>query len=152
MWELEHTKSWALKNWCLQILVLEKTLESPLDSKEIRPISPKENQSWILIGRTDVEAENSNTLAAWCKELTHLKKPWCWERLRAGGEGDNRGWDGWWHHWLDGHRFEWTLGVGDGQGGLACCISWGCKSSDMTEPRNWTELGNQHRNDHESIL
>ena len=57
MWELEHTKSWALKNWCLQILVLEKTLESPLDSKEIRPISPKENQSWILIGRTDAEAE-----------------------------------------------------------------------------------------------
>ena len=73
-------------------------------------------------------------------ELTHLKTPWCWERLRAGGEGDTRGWDGWMHHQLDGHGFGWTPGVGDGQGGLACCDSWGCKESDTTERLNWTEL------------
>ena len=75
-------------------MVLEKTLESPLDCKEIKSVNPKGYQSWIFIGRTDVEAE-TNTLATWCEELTHWKRPWCWERLRAGGEGDNRGWDGW---------------------------------------------------------
>ena len=82
---------------------------------------------------------NSNTLATSCKVLTHWKRPWCWEGLGAGGEGDDRGWDGWWHHRLDGHEFEWTPGVGDGQGGLACCNSWVCKESDMTERLNWTE-------------
>ena len=84
---------------------------------------------------------NSNTLATWCEELTHLKRPWCWERLRAGGEGDTTedemvGW----HHCPNGHEFGWTLGAGDGQGGLACCGSWGCKESDTTEWLNWTEL------------
>ena len=83
---------------------------------------------------------NSNTLATWCEELTHLKSPWCWERSRAGGEGDDRGWDGWWHHWLDGHGFGWTLGVGEGQGGLVCCGSWGRQESDTTEWLNWIEL------------
>ena len=83
---------WEPKNSCFQTVVLEKTLENPLDSKEV---NPKGDQSWAFIGRTDVEAENSNTLATWCEALTHLKRPWCWERLRAGGEGDNRGWDGW---------------------------------------------------------
>ena len=100
MWELDHKESWTLKNWCIWIVVLEKTLESPLDCKEIQPVHSKENQSWIFIGRTDAEAEapGSNTLATWCKELTHLKRPWCWERLKAGREGDNRGWDGWMAH------------------------------------------------------
>ena len=73
--------------------MLKKALESPLDSKEIQPTNPKGNQSWIFIGSTDAEAE-TNTLATWCKELTHWKRFWCWERLKA-GEGDNRGWDGW---------------------------------------------------------
>ena len=87
-----------------------------------------------------VQSWNSNTLATWCKELTHLKRPCCWERLRAGGEGDTTedemvGW----HHRLDGHGFVWTPGVGDGQGGLACCRSWGCKESDTTEGRNWKQ-------------
>ena len=68
------------------------------------------------------------------------KRPWCWERLGAGGEGDDRDWDGWWHHRLNGHGFGWTPGVGDGQGGLACCGSWGHKESDVTERLNWTEL------------
>ena len=82
---------------------------------------------------------SSNILATWCKEPTHVKRPWCWERLKAGGEGDDRGWDGW-HHWLDGHEFEQAPGVGDGQGGLACCSPWGCKELDTTEQLNWTEL------------
>ena len=90
MWELGHKEGWAPKNWCFWTVVLEKTLENPFDCNEIQPVHPKENQSWILIGRTDVEAENSNTLAAWCKELTHLKRPWCCERLKA-GEGEDKG-------------------------------------------------------------
>ena len=85
---------WALKNWCFWIVVLEKTLESPLDSKEIQPAHPKGNQSWIFIGKDWCRSWNSNTLTTWCQELNHLKRPWCWERLKAGGEGDNRGWDG----------------------------------------------------------
>ena len=95
MWKLDYKESWALKNWCFWTVVLEKTLESPLNSKEIQPVHPKGNQSWIFMGRTDAEAENSNTLATWWEELTHLKRPWCWERLKAEGERDNRGWDGW---------------------------------------------------------
>ena len=83
---------------------------------------------------------SSNTLAIWCKEVTHLKSPWCWERLRAGGEGDNRGWHGW-----VASSTQWTWvwvspGVGDGQGGLACCGSWGCRvRHDWATELNWTE-------------
>ena len=95
MWELDHKESWAPKNWCFWTVVLEKTLESSLNCKEIKPVNPKGNQSWIFTGRTDDKAETPNTLATWCKELTHWKRPWCWERLEAGGERDNRGWDGW---------------------------------------------------------
>ena len=86
-------KSWVPKNWCFWTVVLEKTLEIPLDCKEIQPVHPKGNQPWIFIGRTD--GWSSNTLATWCEELTHWKRFWCWEGLKAGGEGDNRGWDGW---------------------------------------------------------
>ena len=94
MWELDYKESWALKNWCFWTVVFEKTLENPLDCKEIQPVHPQGNQSWIFIERTDAEAENSNTLATWCEELTHWKRPWWWERLKP-GEGGNRGWDGW---------------------------------------------------------
>ena len=141
MWELDHKESWMAKNWCFWTVVLEKTFESPLDYKEIKPVNPKRNQSWIFIGRTNAEAENSNTVAPWCKELTHWKRPWCSARLKTGGEGDDRGWDGWmasrtrWTEWT-----EWTPGVGDGQGGLACCDSWGRKESDTTAWLNWSEL------------
>ena len=83
---------------------------------------------------------NSNTLATWCEELTHWQKPWCWERLRAGGKGDDRGWDGWMASPTKGHGFGWTPGVGDGKGGLACCDSWGRRESDTTEQLNWTEV------------
>ena len=83
---------------------------------------------------------NSSTLATSCEELTHWKRLWCWEGLGAGGEGDDRGWDGWMASLTRWTWVEWTLGVGDGQGGLACCNSWGCKESDMTEQLNWIEL------------
>ena len=102
MWKLDYKESWVLKNWCFWTVVLEKTLESPLYCKEIKPVNPKGNQSWIFIGRTWCWSWNSNTLATWW-ELTHLKRPWCWERLRVGGEGDNRGWDGWM-----ASRTQWT--------------------------------------------
>ena len=88
--ELDHKESWRTKNWCFQIVVIEKTFESPLDCKETKPVLPKRNQSWIFIGRTDAEAE---TAILW--PLTHWKRPWCWERLKAEGEGDDKGWDGW---------------------------------------------------------
>ena len=97
-----YKESWAPKNWCFWTVVLEKTLESPLDSKEIQPVHPQGNQSWIFIERTDAEAENSNTLATWCEESTHWKRPWCWERLKL-GEGDDRRWEGWMASWM-----QWT--------------------------------------------
>ena len=90
MWELDHKEGRVPKNWYFWIVVLENTLESPVDCKEIKPVNPKGSQPWIFIGRTDAEAKVfSNILATWCKEPAH------WERLRAGGEGDNRRWDGW---------------------------------------------------------
>ena len=105
MWELDCEESWAQKNWCFWTVVLEKTLENPLDCEEIQPVYPQGDQSWIFTGRPDVEAETHNTLATWCKDLTHWKRPWCWERLKAGGEGDDRGWNGWkaspiWWTWV----------------------------------------------------
>ena len=136
MWDLDCEESWALKNWCFWTVVLEKTLGSPLDCKETQPVHPKGNQFWIFIGRTDAEAETPILLATWCKELTHWKRPWCWERLKA-GEGDNRGWDSW---MVDGitHSVDMSLSR-LWYGSLACCSPWGCKESD-TE-LNWaTEL------------
>ena len=94
MWELDYKESWALKSWCFWTVVLDKTLESPLDCKEIQLVHPKGNQPWIFIGRTDVEAE---TPILWPPDVKNwlIWKLWCWERLKAGREGDNRGWDGW---------------------------------------------------------
>ena len=92
MWELDRKEGSALKNWCFWTSVPEKTFESPLDSKDSKPVNPKRNQPWIFIGRTDAET-SSNTLATCCKESTHWKRPWCWERLRAGEEMGNREWD-----------------------------------------------------------
>ena len=87
--EAEHQRIDAFELWCW------RRLESPLDWNEVQPVHPKGNQSWIFIERTDAWSWNSNTLATWCKELTHLKRPWSWQRSKAGGEGDDRGWDGW---------------------------------------------------------
>ena len=95
MWEFGDKEGWALKNWCFQTVVLEKTLQNPLDCEKIKPLNPKENQSWVFTGRTGCWSWSLNTLATWWKEVTHWKRPWCWERLKAGGEGDDRGWDGW---------------------------------------------------------
>ena len=95
MWKLDYTESWRPKNWCFWTAVLEKTLESPLDCKDIQLVYLKRNQSWIFIHWKDwCWSWNSSTLATWCKEPTHLKRPCCWERLKAGGEGDDRGGDG----------------------------------------------------------
>ena len=143
MWELDYKESWALKNWCFWTVVLEKTLESPLGCKEIQPVHPKGDQSWVFIARTDVEAE---TPILWLPDA----KSWLiWQDLDAGKdwgqeekgmtEDEMVGW----HHQLDGLGFGWILGVGDRQGGLACCGSWGCRESEMTEWLNWTELNNQ---------
>ena len=132
--------SWTikkLKNWCFWTVVLEKTLESPLDFKEIKPVNPKDNQSWILIGRTDAEA---NTLATWCEEPTHWKRVWCWEILKAGGEGDNRGWDGWMASLLNEYEFEQAPGDGEGQGSLECYSPWGLKELDTAEWLNNSNL------------
>ena len=95
MWELDYKNSWALKNWCFWTVVLEKTLESPVNCKEIQPVHPK-GKSVLNIHWKDWHwSWNSNALATWCEELTHLKSPWYWERLKAGGEGDDRGCNGW---------------------------------------------------------
>ena len=136
MWELDSEKNWAPKNWCFWTVVLEKTLESPLDCKEIQPVHPKGKHSWVFIGRTDVEAE---TPILWPPD----EKSWLigkdsdagrdWGQEEKGMTEDEMAG---WHHRLDGHGFGWTPGVGDGQGGLACCDSWGCKELDTTE-LNW---------------
>ena len=99
MWELDHKESWVLKNWCFWSVVLEKTLESPLDCKEIKPVNPKGNQLWIFIRRSDPEAEAPVVWPPDAKNWLIGKRPWCWERLKP-GEGDDRAWDAAWHHWL----------------------------------------------------
>ena len=111
MWELDCEESWASKNWCFWTVLLEKTPESPLDCKEIQLVHPKGHQSWVFIRRTDAEAE---TPILWPPraELTRWKRPWCWEGLGAGGEGDDRGWDGWmasptWWTWVWVNSGNW---------------------------------------------
>ena len=116
MWELDYKESWAPNNWCFWTVVLEKTLESPLDCKEIQPVHPKRDQSVLGAHWRDwCWSWNSNTSATWCEELTHWKRLWCWERLRAGGAGDDRGRDGWmassthWTWvWVDSRSWWWT--------------------------------------------
>ena len=131
---------WALKNWCFQIVVLEKTLESHLDCKEIKPVNPKENQSWIFIGRTDVEAETPILWSPDAKNWLIEKDPDSGKDWRLEGKGTTEDEMVAWHHQLDGHAFEQASRVGDGQGGLVCCDSWDRKESDTTEWLNWTEL------------
>ena len=144
IWELDHKESWALKNWCFWTVMLEKTLESPLDSKGIKPVSPKGNQSWIFIGKTDAEAETPKLWPPDTKKWLNGEVPDAgkgWKQVEKGMTED--GMVGW-HHWLNGHEFEQAPGVGDGQGSLACCSLCGCKESDMTEWLNWiiTKLKN----------
>ena len=95
MWELNCEEGWAPKNWCFWTVVLEKTLESPLDCKETQPVHSEGDQPWDFFGRNDAKSWNSSSLVTSCEELIHWKRPRCWEGLGAGGEGDDRGWDGW---------------------------------------------------------
>ena len=138
----EHRRIDAFELWCWKRLVLEKTLESPLDCKEVQPVHPKGDQSWVFIGRTDFEAETPILWPPDVKSWLIGKDPDArkdWGQEEKGMTKDEMvGW----HHRLNGHGFRWTPGIGDGQGGLACCNSWGGKELDMTEWLNWTEMKN----------
>ena len=139
MWELNHKESWALKNWCFWTVMLEKTLESPLDCKEIQPVHPKGNQSRKFIGRTDAEAEAPTLWPPDSKNWLIWKDPDVGKDWRQKEKGTTEDEVVGWHHQLIRHEFEWVLGVGDGQGSLPCCSPWGHKKSDMIERLNWTE-------------
>ena len=131
MWELDYIESWAPKNWCFWIVALEKTLESPLDYKEIKLVNHKGNQSWIFIGRTDAEAPilwPPDAKNWFIGKDTDAAKDWRWEE-KGTTEDEMVGW----HHRLSGHELEQALGVGNGQGNLACCSPW-------TRLSDWTEL------------
>ena len=140
MWELDCEESWVPKNWCFWTVVLEKTLASPLNCKEVQPVHSKGDQSWVFFGRTDGEAE---TPILWPPHV----KSWLigkdsdagrdWGQEEKGATEDEMAG---WHHRPNGHEFEWTPRIGDGQGGLVCCSSWGGKESNTTEQLNWTEL------------
>ena len=139
MWGLDHKESWELKNWCFWTVVLEKTL-SPLGCKEIKLVNPKGNQSWIFIGRTDAEAETPMLWPPDAKSWLIWKDPDAGKDWRQEEKGMTEDEMVGWHHQLSGHGFGWTLGVADGQEGLACCNSWGCKESDTTEQLNWADV------------
>ena len=139
MWELDCKEGWVPKNWFFWTVVLEKILERPLDCKEIQPVHPKGDQSWLFTGRSDVEAETPTLWPPQAKSWLIGKDPDAgrnWGQEKGITEDEMAGW----HHRLDGHEFWWTPGVGDGQGSLACFDSWDCKDSDTTKRLNWTEL------------
>ena len=146
MWELDHKESWAPKNWCFWTVVLEKTLESPLDCKEIQPVHPKRDQSWVFIGGTDGEAETPVLWPPDAESWLFWKDPdagKAWGQEKETTEDEMVGW----HHWHNGYGFWWTPGVGDGQGGLTCCGSWGRKELDTTEQLTEKEMAT-----HSSVL
>ena len=132
MWDLDHKESWAPKNWCFPIVVLEKTLESPLDCKEIQPVDLKENQPWVFIRRSDAEVEAP---ILWPPDVNWLPgkdsdtgKDWG-QDYKGLTEDEMVGW----HHWLNGHESEQTSGDSGGERSLECCSPWGYKELDMTE-------------------
>ena len=139
MREFDYKESWVQKNWCFLTVVLDKTPGSPLDCKEIQPVHPRGDQSWVFIGRTDFEAE---TPILWPPDV---KSSLIWKDPDAGKDwgqeekGPTEDEMAGWHHWLDGRESELTLGVGDGQGGLACCDSCSRKELDTTERLIWSE-------------
>ena len=140
MWELNHKEGWVPKNWCFWTVVLKKTFESPLDCK-VKPINPKGNKSWILIGRTDAEDEAPILWPPDAKSQLIGKDPYArkdWGQEEKGTTEDEMvGW----HHQLNGHEFEQALGVGDGQGSLVCHSPWGGKESDTIEWLNNDKKG-----------
>ena len=136
MWELDCEDSWVLTNWCFWAVVLEKTLESPLDCKEIQPVHPKGDQSWVFIGRTDAEVETPILWPPHAKSWLIGKDPNAgkdWGQEKGTTEDEMAGW----HHWLNVYEFGWTPGVGDGQGGLACCSSWEIDGETVTDLIFW---------------
>ena len=139
MWELDYKESWTLKNWCFWTVVLEKTLESPLDCKEIQPVHPKGNQCWIFIGRINAEAETPILWPPDAKNGLTGKDPDAGKDWRQEEKGMTEDEMVGWHHWLNWHEFEQALRVGDGQGSLVWS-PWGHKESDTTERLNWTRL------------
>ena len=138
--ELDYKESWALKYWCFWTVVLEKTLESPLDCKDIQPVHAEGNQSWIFNGRTDAEAETPILWLPDAKTWFILKDPAAGKDWRQEEKGMTEDEMVGCHHWLDGHEFEQALGVDYGQWSLVCCSPRDCKESDMTEPLNWTHM------------
>ena len=139
MWELDYKESYMLKNWCFWNVVLEKSLESPLDCKEIQPVHPKGDQSRIFIGRTDAEVETPIPWPPDAKNWLLGKDPDAREDWRQEDKGTIEDVMVGWHHRLNGHEFEQTPGIGDGQESLSCCSPWDCNESDTTEWLNWTE-------------
>ena len=130
----EHRRIDAFELWCWRrLLKVPRTARRSNQSILKKSVLNIHWKDWCW-------SWNSNTLAISCEELTHWKRPWCWKGWRWEEKGTTEDEMAGWHHWLDGHEFEWTPGVGDGQGGLACCDSWGCKELDTTEQLNWTEL------------
>ena len=152
MWELDYKESWPLNNWCFWTVVLEKTLESPLDCKEIQPVHPKGDQSWIyslegLVLKLKLQYFGHLMVS---KELTHLKSHWCWERLKAGGEGDDRGWDGWmtsltqWTWvWVNSRSWWWT-----GRPGVLQSTGLQRVGHNWAAELKWTELSIVDDNEH----
>ena len=138
MWKLDHKEGWRLKNWRFWTVVLEKTIESPVDCK-IKPVDPKGNQSLIFTGRTDGEVEAPILWPPDVKNWLIRKAPDAGKDWRQKEKGMTEDEMAVWHHRLKGHEFEQALGVGDGQGSLVCCSPWGRTKSDMTERLNWTE-------------
>ena len=139
MWELDCEGGWALKNWCFWTVVLEKTLEGPLDWKEIQPVHSEGDQPWVFIGRNDANADTPVLWPPHAKSWLIGKDSDAWRHWGQEEKGTPKDEMAGWHHWLDGRECQWTPGVGDGQGGLACCDSWDRKELDMTEQLNWTE-------------
>ena len=136
MWELDNKNGWVLKNWGLQTVVLAKTPDSPLDSKEIQLVHLKGDQSWVFIGRTDVEAETPILRSPDAKSWLIGKDPDVGKDWRQEEKGETVDEMVGWHHCLNGHEFEQAPGDGEGQWSLVCCSSWGCKESGMTERMN----------------
>ena len=139
-WELDHKEGWAPKNWCFQTMVLEKTLQSLLDSKEIKSVNPKRNQPWIFIGRTDAEAPI--LWPPYVKSWLIWKDPDTGKDRGQEEKGMTEDEMVGWHHWLNGHESEQTPGDSEGQGSLVCCSPWGRRESDVTEWLNNTILFN----------
>ena len=141
MWELNHKEGWMLKNWCFWTEVLEKILESPLDHKEIKPVNPKGDQSWIFTGRTDAKAETPILWPPDAKNWLIGKDPDAGKDWRQEEKGMTEDEMVGWYQWLNGQDFEQAPGIGDGQGSLACWSLWGHKEVDTTEQLNWTLWG-----------